>query len=408
MKIRYSFKDKLFNDVRDIIHNNKLEVDYNYILNEYLPFQIFVTGKTFYKGVRVEVFPKFDPKIVPNRSFKFNHKWFSDSIRNYLSSRKFDRSSSIVAVSGGVDSSVMALEIKPNMIYSGYYEDPDFDETKHSSLISKKLKVPHLKYLLNEDDFIENMEECLDVIGIPIAGMGSVMEYALAKRVKKDTNFKNFVFGNGGDEIFMGYLFNHHISSICKLSYTEPKYMPNFLPSMKNMITNAIDYLIMISLNRKYHCRNNIELAYFGENLIKEISGIKDLIGKLLYVNINMILPSLLHLNNQMCRSLDVCGLNPLANVNFIMNARSLCSTPIPKEKLRNIDNKLPRIIRNNYVKKGFPIPYQKWSRLNDLMKQHYNSFSERLRYKQENYPGINRYTWGVSQAEMFLRKNGR
>ena len=39
LKIKYIYKDKEFNDIRDIVHNNKnLEIDYRYILEEYIPY----------------------------------------------------------------------------------------------------------------------------------------------------------------------------------------------------------------------------------------------------------------------------------------------------------------------------------------------------------------------------------
>ena len=130
---------------------------------------------------------------------------------------------------------------------------------------------------------------------------------------------------------------------------------------------------------------------------------------KLLYVNINFTLPSLLHLNGQMCRFLEVQAFNPLANSWLISAARTINDpmTEIPKKLLREIRPDMPEGIKNNYLKRGFPVPYNTWVRLNHEMKEAYDEFFKRswVDVVKIPYDGINRWTWGVFQAELFLRR---
>lgn len=409
MKIRYKYKDKKFEDIRDIVYNNKLDIDFEYVFEEYLPFQTFITGRTFFKGLSIESLVKFDPfEYVKFQSF--NKELFSEGIKKYLIEHNFDFSKKFIgAVSGGIDSSVVALETKPKVIYSGFYDGKDFfDETPYSKLIADEIGADHLTYELDEIDFLTNMEKCLEIICSPIGGLGSVMEYTTLKKVLKDLpNMKQILFGNGGDEIFLGYFFNYYVKEFYDGSYEEPIYMSNFLDSKKNIAEKIIDFMITASLNR-----GSLSVLYspFVINTFTPIiNRINSVVNKLLFVNINISLPSLLHLNNQFCRALKVRGFNPLANESFIKIAKHI-NTPMskfPKETLRNLYNNMPKMVKENYVKRGFPIPTNKWNNLNDIMKNAYNCFFKRpeVNIKKLPYEGINRYTWGVFQSELCLRR---
>ena len=411
MQITYHYKNKVFYDIRDIVYNNKLSIDFQYIFEEYLPFQAFITGRTFFKGLTIKASTKFDPfKYVKFQ--KFDNELFQNYIQDYLEKYNFNASEKFTcAVSGGVDSSVIALLTKPEVIYSGRYNGNEFcDETPYSKLIANEIKATHYIYDLNENDFLENMEDCFEILCSPIAGLGSVMEYAILKKALKDMpNTKQILFGNGGDEIFMGYFFNYYVKEFYEKSYEQPDYMPNFLTSKKNIAEKIIDFMIIASLNR-----GPLSVLYSPfviNKFIPMIDNITSFIDKLLFVNINITTPTLLHLNNQFCRALGVKGFNPLANDNLIKIAKHINTpmTQFPKEVLRNVCDNLPKQIKENYIKRGFPIPTDNWHNLNDMMRNAYDSFFKRPEAVIEKIPynNINRYTWGIFQAELCLRKFG-
>jgi len=408
MKIKYKYKEKEVEDIRDIVYNNKLDINYEYIFEEYLPFQAFVTGRTFFKDLTMEPSVKFDP-FEYVKFQKIDDGLFSEFIIDYLNKYDFDYSKEFTAaVSGGVDSTVVALKTKPKTIYSGFYNGSEFDETEYSKMVADEIGAKHNIYNLNENDFLENMEGCLDVICTPIAGMGSVMEYATLKKVLKNTeSVDQVLFGNGGDEIFMGYFFNYYIKEFYDNSHTEPIYMPNFLTSKKSIAKEIIDFTIIASLNR-----GPLSVLYSPfviNTFIPMLNTIHSIIDKLLFVNINITLPSILHLNNQFCRSLGVKSFNPLANESLIKIAKHINTpmTKFPKEVLRNLCDNIPEPIKNNYIKRGFPIPVNRWDNLNDIIRNSYNSFFKRPEISINNNPynGINRYSWGIFQAELCLRR---
>ena len=409
MQIKYEYKDKTFEDIRDIVHNNNLDIDFQYIFEEYLPFQALITGKTFFKGLTIRSSAKYNPsKYVKYQ--KFDNELFQKSIQNYLKEYDFDFSKEFTCtVSGGVDSSIIALITKPKSIYSGrYIGEAFYDETEYSKLIAHELEAIHYIYDLTENDFLENMDDCLEITCSPIAGMGSIMEYATLKKALKDMpNTKQVLFGNGGDEIFMGYFFNYYVKEFYEKSYEFPNYMPNFLASKRDIAEKLIDFMIVASLNRS--SLSDLYSPFVINKFIPMINSIKSIVDKLLFVNINITLPTLLHLNNQFCRALNVKGFNPLANNKLIEIAKHINTpmTQFPKEYLRNICDNMPKQIKENYIKRGFPIPTNNWHNLNHMMRNAYNSFFKRSEVVVEKIPynNINRYSWGIFQAELCLRR---
>lgn len=413
MQVRYQYKDKSFDDIRDIVHNNKLEPDFDVIINEYIPFQIFISGKTLFKGVNIRPTVSYYAgqmredlfEDIEGIDFK---KFFSESVNDYLERHEFYKAKNpIAAVSGGVDSSVVALELKPKIIYSGYYDGDEYDETRYSSKISSLIQSQHLIFRLTEDDFIENVFDCAEAVCVPAGGFGSVMEYAVLKKVLGKVDSDAVLFGHGGDEIFMGYFFNHFIRLFYQSGKEEPSYMPNFAPSKRELVESTIDFMIVMSINR---CgRNVFRLPFVKSWMYPILSNIDDVLSKLLCVNINWTLPTLLHLNGQICRSLGVEGYSPLANKDFVRLAWWLnSSVPLirTKYRLRTVHRDIPEEISLERNKRGFPIPVGRWGRLDQMMKVTSEKFFKRAG-RSWHYSGVNRDMWGVFQAELFLERFG-
>jgi asparagine synthetase B (glutamine-hydrolysing) len=412
MQVKYRYKDKLFDDVREIILNNNLKPDWNYIFEEYLPFQIFISKRTFFKGLTLDIDTVWKSEFTISQGFQFNKEYFSNSIRNYISNitgKTKLNNNSISAVSGGIDSSVIALELKPKKIYSGYYNDQDYDETKYSKEIAQTIEADHYVYELTETDFLHHLEDYISAIGIPAAGLGGVMEFALLEKVISETpSIKQIVFGNGGDEIFMGYFFNHYIKNFIKESCVADEYMPNFLPSKKIIADKIIDFAILASINRGEF---NTLYSSFSIEFLKELRFLNYIEDKFLHININIILPSLLHISQQICKSLNVVALNPLANRMLVKAAKFINSpiSDIPKEKLRELYSDMPLSILKRKDKKGFPIPVHTWKNANKYMEEIYNDFFKRkeVEINKKPYDGINRWTWGIISAELILQNRG-
>jgi hypothetical protein len=185
--------------------------------------------------------------------------------------------------------------------------------------------------------------------------------------------------------------------------------MPNFLPSQNAIAEKIIDFMIVASLNR-----GDLSVLYSPfviNTFLPMLAKIDSVIDKLLYVNTNITLPTLLHLNNQFCRANNVKGFNPLANEKFIEISKHINSpmSELPKQALRDVHGNMPAMIKDNTMKRGFPIPTNRWHNLNDIMRNAYDEFFNRTEVivNKKPYNGINRHTWGIYQAELCIRRFG-
>lgn len=396
MKVRYRYRGKIFDDIREITQNAKLKPDLDYILHEYIPFQVFITGRTFFEGVTVESTCEYSSKP---------HKIDKVEVEDLLTRDRFrEKDPNMAAVSGGLDSSMVAFAYSPEMIYTGFYKETGYDETPYAKELAGRIIARHITEELTEQDFLDNIYKMPAIFGIPIGGLGSIMEYVTLKKVLEKWPAKKVLFGLGGDEIFLGYFFNRFVLNFCTHARHTLDYMINFRPSLDKIMESVVDYTIISAMNRGGE--GVLCSSFVKDSLEPILSSMLDPIDKLLFININYTLPALLHLNQQMCRALGVEGVNPFASKQFIENAYTL-NYPIetvPKQRLRNTSWLLPADIRNNYVKRGFPIPYHGWVGLNEIIRFEYYRFRNIFGCEKviPKYPGINRFSWAVAQASIF------
>lgn len=405
MKISYRYKDKVFDNLNDIVDNNKLKLDLDFIYEEYLPFQIAITGRTFLKGVTLESNIKYNSLSKPDR---FTRADFSNGIEDYLDEYGYyDAKLPIAAVSGGVDSSVVALELEPSYIFSGYYDVEECDERQYSRLIAEKINASHMMIELKEDDYLDSLEPFVNSLKSPIAGFGGLAFYILLEKVLKEISADVVVFGNGGDEIFSGYYYHYLLEWFLQWGYEKSKYMSNFDPYRISVVENSIDPMIISALNRG--TKSVMTSSFVASEVYPRLWAKNSIMDKFLMVNIDWVLVSLLHLYKQLCNFYNVKDLHPLSNRLFIENAKSI-NTPfqeIPKWRLRTARTDLPDIIKHNYAKQGFPVPLHKWARFSKMVKDIYESHEKRGLYKLPSYSSLNRFSWGVAQIELFMRNYG-
>jgi asparagine synthetase B (glutamine-hydrolysing) len=387
MKVHYIYKDVVFNDIRDIVFNNKLNMNHGFIENEYIPYQVFISGDTFFEGVSIG----YDEGYDPANNFDVEEDFDLASVFTKVPE------DCIVACSGGIDSSTVSLLGKPKAIYTGYYNEPGYDERGYSHLVSEKMGIPAMDIEVTEDEYINAIDDFLRAICTPIGGMGGIAEYICLKKALKLKQYrvKNVLFGNGGDEVFCGYFYNHMIFDLVRMAESEHEHMVNFGASRKNFVYNNISLLIERLNRRDYSGRTELPKA-IGNLCIDDDY---DYLDKILDININLTLPSLLHLNQQICKSMNVYGINPLSSTALFRRARGFNKNlnPKPKQALIDLCPALPEEIKKRNDKMGFPIPVHKWLKLSFLIK-------EATQAAGKKFDGINRRTWGLFMIERWKK----
>lgn len=108
-----------------------------------------------------------------------------------------------IAVSGGLDSSVVAsLAPRELPTFTGYYDEPGFDEREYARLVAHP---EHHEIKIAPQDFVENFDLMKTALRPPIMGMGTFGQYMVAKYIAENTEVRVVLSGEGSDELFGGY-----------------------------------------------------------------------------------------------------------------------------------------------------------------------------------------------------------
>ncbi|MFC2123815.1 asparagine synthase (glutamine-hydrolyzing) [Bacteroidota bacterium] len=118
-----------------------------------------------------------------------------------------------VFLSGGIDSSVitaLASRHTDNLktFSIGYKDQPFFDETRYSRLVSSHFDTDHTEYQLGTYELYQNLDNILEYIDEPFADSSAIPAYLLSQYTGKEVTVA--LSGDGADELFGGY--NKHMA----------------------------------------------------------------------------------------------------------------------------------------------------------------------------------------------------
>jgi asparagine synthetase B (glutamine-hydrolysing) len=107
-----------------------------------------------------------------------------------------------IVLSGGLDSSTVAC-LSPQYLptFTGYYDEPGFDERHYARLVAHR---EHHEIRITPEDFVEHFDACRGFIKPPVQGMGTFGQYMVAKYLASQ-GIGIALSGEGSDELFGGY-----------------------------------------------------------------------------------------------------------------------------------------------------------------------------------------------------------
>lgn len=129
-----------------------------------------------------------------------------------------------VLLSGGIDSSTVACHTQDLPLFTGYYQGEPYDERPWARIVAAQLPGSvHHEIEITPEDFIANIEACLDCLEPPFEGPGTFGQYMVAKYVSQHVDV--VLSGEGGDELFGGYA-----RLIAVAGYDMPDGYENYTP----------------------------------------------------------------------------------------------------------------------------------------------------------------------------------
>lgn len=140
--------------------------------------------------------------------------------------RKYVRSNTGVLLSGGIDSSTVAVFAPELPLFTGYYKGAAYDERPWAALIAKGRDWHQIE--ITPQDFIDNFDDYLEKVPPPQEGPGGFGQYMVAKYVKKHVS--TVLSGEGGDELFGGYARLHLVADVPVPEGYEDYVLPEGYP----------------------------------------------------------------------------------------------------------------------------------------------------------------------------------
>mgnify|MGYP003964001075 FL=1 len=269
-----------------------------------------------------------------------------------------------ISLSGGVDSSLLLCILKErfpdNQIDAISIKFSDsVDETETASQIAQKIGVNH--HIVEVDNYLEKLSDAISITKLPF---WDIHWYYIVEKAKHFSNY--LVSGDGGDELFGGYIFRYSkfLSKIHPNSTVNDKIQAylscherDHVPDQDDIFTKKMEFNWQVIYDK---------LVPFFDNELSPLEQVflADYNGKLLY-NFSIV-------NNSLAKSFNIQSITPLLFPELIQKSMKINSTQ-KYDSLSNV-GKLP--LRKILEKFG----------INDLILKQKQGFSVNTKNLWKNY----------------------
>ena len=269
-----------------------------------------------------------------------------------------------ISLSGGVDSSLLLCILKErfpdNQIDAISIKFSDsVDETETASQIAQKIGVNH--HIVEVDNYLEKLSDAISITKLPF---WDIHWYYIVEKAKHFSNY--LVSGDGGDELFGGYIFRYSkfLSKIHPNSTVNDKIQAylscherDHVPDQDDIFTKKMEFNWQVIYDK---------LVPFFDNELSPLEQVflADYNGKLLY-NFSIV-------NNTLAKSFNIQSITPLLFPELIQKSMKIS----PTQKYDSLSNigKLP--LRKILEKFG----------INDLILKQKQGFSVNTKNLWKNY----------------------
>lgn len=150
-----------------------------------------------------------------------------------------------LALSGGVDSSLLAALIKPKFVISVELPGDDkYNEIEWAKKVAEYLKLEHIIVKTDDTKFDEYVAEAVKAIGRPIPHFNIFPLYAMYKTLA-EMGEKELVLGDGPDETMCGYGRDLIIEYLYKVYEFEA--LKNYKPLIDKILPSKSDAIRLVT-----------------------------------------------------------------------------------------------------------------------------------------------------------------
>lgn len=379
-------------------------------LCDYIHIQLYTQDRTLFRDIKAVEPGSYLIVDLQNQSVLTKTYWdmpdedtsleYNDSIdylRNLITDavKLWSRSDVPIAayISGGLDSSSVATiaqsylnkNIQTNLVtFSSIFPEADFqDERFYSDAVAAKIQSEHHRVILSKDRIIKAHHDLLYVLDMPIAGYSA--PYRVLSNIVRQ-KAKVVLTGHGGDELFCGYpkyivavlakQLSESLSGKSSFIDTEnTKYLMGFEKQARQILSRSVfgqDDDILKSLF--FRSENLWQYAHPDiRRLVGEYSVTESLkkvyshrnsgyLKKLLYLDMKLLLPGLLHVEDRTSMIENLESRTPLLDRKIVEFAGAVPEKYLLKDGLKGMIRKtvepfLPAIVTKNPSKSGTMYP---------------------------------------------------
>ncbi|UWP58519.1 asparagine synthase (glutamine-hydrolyzing) [Ruminococcus gauvreauii] len=395
----------------------------------YLAFQYNPLEETFYKGIYQLLPGHF--MILENGRMQIHRYWrarfhteetmrreeaeerLKEALLNSVEAHKLSDVEVGSFLSGGIDSSFLAVAGEMEKTYSVGFEEAEYDETKKAAQLSRINGMTNHSRLITREEYWDAVPRILEALDEPVADPSVIPLYYLCELAARDV--KVVYSGEGADELFGGY--NVYQSALALEPFVH--IMPG---KIRRGLRRIMERLPFSFKGKEYLIRagQSVEERFIGNAYIFKSQEVKELLKKkelaayteqdvvaayyaetegldditrMQYIDINFwmrgdILRKSDHIS--MAHGLEVRVPYLDAEV-----AGAAFSVPVRYRVTRRQTKSVFRSVSDGYLpqetakrrKLGFPVPLRKW-------------------LNQEPYAGIVRAEFESETAERFFEKD--
>lgn len=404
-----------------------IEVDTD-ALKDYVVFQLYLYGKTLFKGVHEllrshrliiqngNIHKECYWEVYYNLDWNHTEKYFYEKLQYLMEkSIKYHLRSDVPVgayVSGGTDSSIVAsiaarLQNDTFQSFTGKFELGElYDESEYARSLTTIRDIELHEKAITSQDFIDTIHKVIYHLDYPVAGPGSFPQYHVSQLAAQHR--KVVLGGQGGDEIFGGYTryLVAYFEQCIKGAIDNTLHEGNFVVTYESIIPNLIslkNYKPMLREFWRDGLFEEIDKRYFrlinrtstlkgevywdrlgdyqpfdkfakifnGENVGKE-----SYFDKMTHFDFKTLLPALLQVEDRMSMAHGLESRVPFLDhdiVEFVatMPANIKFRDGTLKMSLVNaLKGELPQKIVQRKNKMGFPVPLNDWLKTNQKVQE--------------------------------------